>query len=253
VAPAVPQLTVEPPAGGIGRGGGGGRGTLAALFGNLPPPGSDAWLMLVARSVALSTTISLSVAMALFLFGRRKRDEDEAPPPREPSRYEPPPDLAVQLPTADEGERSPEDALPRWRRPSLLAARKSTPGLDLEVVEAQRLTFEHAVVEPTPDHERRRIRYRMVRLTDKPDEILGVELGRLDEGDEVELITSYGAYWRVRTPLGQEGWVHRMTLGEATAGPGVTGSAWERRARTRPEIFGAEGLAERLIRERAGG
>ena len=39
-------------------------------------------------------------------------------------------------------------------------------------------------------------------------------LGRLDEGDEVELLERSGLYWKVRTPRGEIGWVHKMTLGE---------------------------------------
>jgi hypothetical protein len=54
----------------------------------------------------------------------------------------------------------------------------------------------------------------MVRLSDSPDEILGQEIGRLDQGDEVELLERSGLHWKVRTPLGQIGWVHKMTLGD---------------------------------------
>jgi hypothetical protein len=53
----------------------------------------------------------------------------------------------------------------------------------------------------------------MVRLSDSPDEILGQEIGRLDQGDEVGCRAS-GLYWKVRTPLGEIGWVHKMTLGD---------------------------------------
>ena len=41
---------------------------------------------------------------------------------------------------------------------------------------------------------------------------MGEEVARLDRGDEVELIRSEGSYWLVRTPYGEEGWVHQMTL-----------------------------------------
>ena len=109
--------------------------------------------------------------------------------------------------------------MPRWRRPSLNEARKADPGTSLAAIEAERLTFARAAVAGDPGNERRRIRYRMVRLADSPDEILGQEIGRLDEGDEVELLERSGLYWKVRTPLGEIGWVHKMTLGDVvTAG-----------------------------------
>ena len=69
------------------------------------------------------------------------------------------------------------------------------------------------------DVERRRIRYRLVRVSSIPDEIMGDEVALVDRGDEVELIRSTGAYWLVRTPYGQEGWVHQMTLDTASAEP----------------------------------
>jgi hypothetical protein len=55
----------------------------------------------------------------------------------------------------------------------------------------------------------------MVSLLDVPDEIRGVEIGNLDEGDEVVLLEKRGTYWRVLCPDGREGWLHKMTLGDA--------------------------------------
>ena len=63
-------------------------------------------------------------------------------------------------------------------------------------------------------HERRVIRYRVVRLLDSPDELRGTEIGYLDQGDEVQLLEKYGAYWLVLSPDGQQGWLHKMVLGE---------------------------------------
>ncbi|HEY5628446.1 MAG TPA: hypothetical protein VIR16_02960, partial [Candidatus Limnocylindrales bacterium] len=61
--------------------------------------------------------------------------------------------------------------------------------------------------------ERRRIRYRLVSLLDQPDDVRGVEIGSLDEGDEVVLLERLGTYWRVLCPDGREGWLHKMVLG----------------------------------------
>jgi hypothetical protein len=105
-----------------------------------------------------------------------------------------------------------EMAMPRWRRPSLLEARKADPVRDGVVV--PRLTFDHGLVGPLDGRERRLIRYNVVRLLDTPDELRGAEIGFLDAGDEVQLLEKYGVYWLVLTPDGRQGWIHKMTLGE---------------------------------------
>jgi SH3-like domain-containing protein len=95
-----------------------------------------------------------------------------------------------------------------------MAARKSDPVRSQEVMESERLAFDHAVLAYAEERELRRVRYRMVRLSDGPDEILSYEIGRLDKDDEVEVLDRTGVYVRVRTPSGVEGWVHRTTLGD---------------------------------------
>jgi SH3-like domain-containing protein len=70
--------------------------------------------------------------------------------------------------------------------------------------------------------ERRVIRYRVVRLLDTPDELRGQEIGFLDQGDEVQLVEKYGAYWLVLAPDGQQGWLHKMVLGEVVDADAVT-------------------------------
>jgi hypothetical protein len=62
--------------------------------------------------------------------------------------------------------------------------------------------------------ERRRVRYNIVRLLDRPDEVAGATVGSLDEGDEVEVLEKKGLYRRVTTPDGRSGWLHKMTLGD---------------------------------------
>jgi len=65
----------------------------------------------------------------------------------------------------------------------------------------------------------------VVRLLDTPDELRGAEIGYLDQGDEVQLLDKYGAYWLVVAPDGQQGWLHKMVLGEIVdaEGPGRDG------------------------------
>jgi hypothetical protein len=102
-----------------------------------------------------------------------------------------------------------EVGIPRWRRPSLQAARLRDVRPAYEPVVAP-IRFR----EDAPSAEDRRIvRYRLVRMSSIPDEIMGDEVGRLDRGDEVDVVRTAGEYVLARTPLGVEGWVHRMTLG----------------------------------------
>lgn len=151
------------------------------------------------------------MAMAFLLFGRRRREDDDPPDVQEPATSPfgmPPTSALVPDPSVPESERH----LPRWRRPSLLEARKTDP------LRTERptitLTFASGAVRPVEGCERRRIRYRLVRLLDGPDEVRAGEIGTLDQGDEVQLLERSGAYWFVLCPDGRRGWLHRMVLGE---------------------------------------
>jgi len=132
--------------------------------------------------------------------------------------------------------------MPRWRRPSLLEARKADP-LRSAAAPDVKLTFEHGLVDPVAGHERRRIRYRVVRLLDGPDELTASDVGVLDAGDEVQLLERSGVYWFVLCPNGQQGWVHKMVLGEVVEEPNLPGPA--ARA-TGPRQTGDGALAARL-------
>ncbi len=176
----------------------------------------------------VTTTGAVTAAMALGLFGRKRRDDD---PPDEgvlatavaagvgaipPGVAFPASGIGV-IDRPEPGEEAGDVAdmellLPRWRRPSLLLARKADPIRDS--TPAARLTFDAGLVGPLAGRERRVIRYRVVRLLDSPDELRGAEIGYLDQGDEVQLIEKYGAYWLVLSPDGQQGWLHKMTLSD---------------------------------------
>jgi hypothetical protein len=175
----------------------------------------------IERSIiaGLSTTATTVVAMA-FLFGKRRRD-DEEPEPDEvlaanaarlamvPASSLVPSSTLAPAPTVDESQ------LPRWRRPSLLEARKADPIRTATVVVHQSFGGEgHGA---WSGRERRRIRFRVVRLLDAPDELMSSEVGVLTEGDEVELLEKSGSFWLVSSPDGDTGWLHRMTLGDVVA------------------------------------
>ena len=65
---------------------------------------------------------------------------------------------------------------------------------------------------PAKDAERAKIGYRRVRISSKPDSVRSLELGRLDRGDEVEIVDSYEGFLQVRTPDGITGWIPRHTI-----------------------------------------
>jgi hypothetical protein len=65
---------------------------------------------------------------------------------------------------------------------------------------------------PAKGVERARIGYRRVRISSKPDAVRSVELGRLDRGDEVDIIDSYEGFLQIRTPDGITGWILRHTI-----------------------------------------
>jgi hypothetical protein len=221
--------------------------------------------------MAIAVGGTTMMAMALFVFRRRQQGGAGDGDQPDPGSYVPPPPLSEQLAAeyvglAPLGDMPGEADMPRWRRPSLRAARESK-GTDPRAIEAQRLTFNRTESAVTHGLERRRLRYRMVRLSETPDEIRSTELALLDQGDEVELLQQSGVYWQVSTPTGLVGWVHRMTLGEVVAPLAAPAPPpWQQAAPAPagPEAADEpgspvdaaegdpynEGLAQRLVRER---
>lgn len=104
----------------------------------------------------------------------------------------------------------PEKFVPRWRRPSLLEARRAEPGLHAP---SQRLPIRFG----NGQHDGQDVRvcrYAVVPVLDRPDEVLGLRLLDLESGDEVNVIGGSGAFLEVQCPNGDRGWVHRTTLGQ---------------------------------------
>jgi uncharacterized membrane protein YgcG len=172
----------------------------------------------------IGTTTAMSMAFAFAIFGKKRRDE-QPPAPDEvlqasASRgYGAVPGGEVLNGVVRGSTIAPpldlEAGMPRWRRPSLLEARKADP--TRSVASPHRLSFENGVVGAVEGRERRIIRYAVVRLLDAPDELRSAEIGQLDQGDEVQLLERSGSYWLVLCPDGRQGWLHRMTLGEVVS------------------------------------
>ena len=107
----------------------------------------------------------------------------------------------------------PEANMPRWRRPSLLEARRSDPSRQ---VASYRLSMKFTDDRgESPDL--RVVRYAVVPLLDRPDEVMGVRLADLASGDEVLAVGAQGAFVEVTCPNGDHGWIHRTTMGPRLA------------------------------------
>jgi SH3-like domain-containing protein len=65
---------------------------------------------------------------------------------------------------------------------------------------------------PAVGVERREVRYRLVRVCDGRDDLRSEELGRVDRGDEVDILGEEDGYLRIRTPQGVEGWIPRIAI-----------------------------------------
>lgn len=184
------------------------------------------------------TTGGVAMAMAFLAFGRRRRDESPTAPDAllaaaaatgmassAGSHLVPAAVLVADAESVAQAVRAAAGAppvaaaadadVPRWRRQSLMEARKADPTRMART--SVNLTFTGQASEAVSGLERRRVRYRLVALLDQPDDVRGREIGSLDEGDEVVLLERLGTYWRVLCPDGREGWVHKMVLGSATA------------------------------------
>jgi hypothetical protein len=197
-------------------------------------------------ALAVGLVGAVTMLMAFLLFGKRRRGDDEpdaaslaasaaagyplrsASPRALASGASPMMATGLAPVQATAGAAAPPERdshLPRWRRPSLLEARKNDP-LRGGITVAASLTFDGRTSEAVEGRERRRIRYRLVSLLDMPDEVQGAEIGSLDEGDEVVLLDKAGTYWRVLCPDGREGWLHKMTLGDTVIDSPSAPSTW---------------------------
>jgi hypothetical protein len=103
----------------------------------------------------------------------------------------------------------PEANMPRWRRPSLLEARHADYS---RMTPTNRMPMRFA--DDATELDVRVVRYAVVPVLDRPDEVLGLRQGDLASGDEVQVLGSSGAFVEILCPNGDRGWIHRTTLGE---------------------------------------
>jgi hypothetical protein len=221
-----------------------------------PIPGLPASVLTAdeVMTMVVSTVGGAAMVTAFLLFGRRRPEDDDddvvagrsAAASADAALASGAMAVAAGAEPVRGSAADPEAAIPRWRRPSLLEARKHDPARAPEPAPAPRLTFDGAGVQPGGDLERRRIRYRVVRLLDSPDELVASEIGLLDEGDEVALCERSGSYWLVLCPDGSRGWVHRMVLGEVVDAD----ASRDERADARDDELIEPGLAARFTASR---
>ena len=105
-------------------------------------------------------------------------------------------------------EVDPEANMPRWRRPSLLEARRSDYSRQMQAARTPMRFTDDQVYQ----FDVRIVRYAVVPLLDRPDELQAVRIGDLEAGDEVQVLSTQGAFLDIHCPNGERGFVHRTTL-----------------------------------------
>ncbi|HLX35585.1 MAG TPA: hypothetical protein VKR30_10145 [Candidatus Limnocylindrales bacterium] len=169
--------------------------------------------VVVVTSMYAGLAATVTVGLAIVLAGLvgmagvvRRRRQVELPPVEHPTVVA----MAPQSAVAAAASNDPEANMPRWRRPSVQAARFSDPA---KFGSASRAPSRFGPATAPTTAELRVVRYAMVPLLDRPDEVLGMQMADLMAGDELQVVESSGPYWEVVTAEGERGWVHRTTLG----------------------------------------
>ena len=174
----------------------------------------------IAATTALAVGIVLAGSVGLIGVMRRPRKltpaQEMAAMLAADPLYTPPATPAHPQPTAvaamaprEETPVDPEANMPRWRRPSLLEARHADFS---RLVPTNRMPMRFG--DDAGEVDVRVVRYAVVPVLDRPDEVLGLRQSDLASGDEVQVLSSSGTFLEVLCPNGDQGWVHRTTLGQ---------------------------------------
>jgi len=162
--------------------------------------------------------LALTAAMCgiFLLVGRRRRrqDDDTVGARHVDPSPAPAPVVAEPMTAIVDEDLTPvdEDApLKEVRK----ASKRATAAATAAAVASSVRTFAKP---PKKGVERAKVGYRRVRISSEPDAVRSVELGRLDRGDEVEILESHEGFLRVRTPDDITGWILRHTVIGATSG-----------------------------------
>jgi len=174
-------------------------------------------------TTAIAIAIILTGTVGLVMVTRRPRTaspseqiaEMLAANPLDPPAPAPRPQTTAVEAMAPPAEvpADPEANMPRWRRPSLLAARHSDPYFAAPAYRVPMRFEGDALVEADV----RVVRYAVVPVLDRPDEVMGLQLSDLAQGDEVQVLGQSGGFLEVICANGDQGWVHRTTLGPVLA------------------------------------
>ncbi len=173
----------------------------------------------VAVGIVLAGVVGI-VMMARRPIGPSRADEIAAMMAPAASTTATAPSVSLTKATAVEAMAPPqtrpvdeEKFVPRWRRQSVLEARRSDPTRDAPVYRAPMRFIDG----PPAESDVRIVRYAVVPVLDRPDEVLGLRLSDLESGDEVQVVSASGAFLEISCPNGDRGWVHRTTLGQRGA------------------------------------
>ena len=180
--------------------------------------------------------------MFLLVARRRRRGDDE---PARARRCRRP--LAAAAPVVIEPMTAvvDEDLTPVDDDAPLKEVRKASKRATAAATAAAVATSVRTFGKPPPKGvERAMVGYRRVRISSEPDAVRSVELGRLDRGDEVEILDSHEGFLQVRTPDDITGWILRHTIVSATASSRRAGA-------TSGAALASRGLRPAWIRARA--
>jgi hypothetical protein len=161
-------------------------------------------------------------------------------PARPPSASQEQATAVDAMAPSDLREVDPEANMPRWRRPSLLEARYSDP---TRLAQRQRVPMRFTD-DQIYQFDVRIVRYAVVPLLDRPDEVLGMRVADLESGDEVQVLSAQGTFVEIHCPSGERGFVHRTTLRPRDVNVPAFAAMPEPHEDPRSVLFPARGLTQ---------